>query len=179
VLSATDVPSGETTFRDGPVTALVGASIYRVTALAPDGTVAGAEQRKVLYRMDFTVSFLGVTGNGTGRFRVVWNRAGTPLTEEFLVSQDSIIGSEVEAREDRPRLDFTTGWRLLGFGAERTYANRETSVPRYYEPDGRLARDPETNDVIYDVRILPVATIRWGARVRPIGTAGPDRWLFR
>jgi hypothetical protein len=165
-------------YRDDPVDSLRGRRKYRVSALGRDGTVVGLQQKTVPFRQGFGVDYLEARENGTARFRVNWERAGQRIAEEFDVAVGGMIGGPVPGKEDRPALDFGTGWRFAGFAGSRQVETREASVPRF-TATGTLARDPETGRVIFEVRKMPVAGIVEGAEVetpREDGAAG-RLWL--
>ena len=164
VLSHVEVEPDVFRHRDDPVDSLHGIRIYRVKALGRDGTVAGLQQKTVPFRQGFTVHYLGARENGTAWFRVNWKRAGQRLSEEFDVARGDTIGGPVPGKEDRPALDFGTGWRFAGFAGSRNIETREASVPRFTE-DGTLMRNPETGKAIFEVRKMPVAGIVEGAEV--------------
>ncbi|MEN8148361.1 MAG: hypothetical protein ABFS86_00975 [Planctomycetota bacterium] len=165
--------------RDGPVDALRGIRIYRVTALGRDGTVAGLQQKKVSFRQEFTVDYLGSRAGGTARFRVNWlnspgGGAGQRISEEFDVAIGDGIGGKVPGKGDRPDLDFGTGWRFTGFAGRRKIETREAGVPRF-SADGSLVRDPDTGRAVFEVRKMPVVDVVEGAGVeapRDDGTTG-------
>lgn len=164
VLSSADVGPKVLSFRDEPVDSLGGRRKFKVSALGRDGTVAGLQQKTVPFRQGFTVHYLGAREDGTARFRVNWKRAGQRLSEEFDVARGDTIGEPVPGKEDRPALDFGTGWRFAGFAGSRSIETREASVPRFTE-DGTLMRNPETGKAIFEVRKMPVAGIVEGAEV--------------
>jgi len=178
VLSRTNVAPDVRRHRDDPVDSLRGRRKFRVSALGRDGTVVGLQQNTVPYHQGFTVDYLGAREDGTARFRVNWERAGQRISEEFGVAVGGTIGGPVPGREDRPALDFGTGWRFAGFAGVRQVETREASVPRF-TATGTLLRDPETGKAIFEVRKMPVASIVEGAEVetpREDGAAG-HLWL--
>lgn len=171
VVARENLPGDARTFRDGPVDALAGTRIYRVTAVTADGAQADGIQKSVPYRVIFDVRFLGATPDGSARFEVRWERDGKLLAHEFAVSPGGEIGERVEG------LDLRTGWRFVGLRAERKTAERELRVP-VFGPDGRIAKDPDTGDVVFEQESVTLETAMVGAVVNPWGRDG-DVWLPR
>lgn len=177
VLARTRVDPEVRQYRDEAVDSLAGRRKFRVSALGHDGTVVGLQQKTVPYRQSFTVDYLEALADGTARFRVNWERAGQRIAEEFDVAEGGMIGGPMPAKEDRPALDFGTGWRFAGFAGSRQVETREASVPRF-TATGTLARDPETGRVIFEVRKMPVAGIVEGAEVATPREDGADGRLW-
>jgi hypothetical protein len=176
VLESITVEPGVREHRDGPVDALRGRRRYKVSALGRDGTVVDLQQKTVPFRQGFTVDYLGAREEGTARFRVNWERAGQRISETFDVAKGGTIGGPVPGKEDRPALDFGTGWRFAGFAGSRKVETREASVPRF-AADGTLMRDPKTEKAIFEVRKMPVAGIVEGAEVETSREDGAVRRL--
>ena len=122
-------------------------------------------------RVLFDVRYLGAVPSGPARFEVRWERDGKLLTQEFTVSPGGEIGERVE------ELDLRTGWRFVGLRAERRTAEREFRVP-VFGPDGRVSKDAETGDVVFELLNVAVETAEVGAVVNPWGRDG-DVWLPR
>jgi hypothetical protein len=178
VLGNESLPSSARRYRAVPLTALRGRRTYRVSALSRDGTVADLQQKTISFRLEFSVSYVGEQADGKARFRVTWDRDGQRLAEEFAVTVGDEIGKAVPGREDRPELDFGTGWRFAGFAGRRLMETREASVPRF-SPTGTLMRDEVTGEAVFDGRMMPVAVVVSGAEVevpRDDGTVG-RQWV--
>jgi len=176
-LAETDLPADARSFRDEPVESLRGARTYRVFALDRRGSAAGGEQEKVRFRERFRVEYLGAGEAGRFRFRVIWSRAGADRAAEFETAPGGGIGDRVPASGDLPPLDFRTGWTFAGPGGRRRVGTREVPAPRF-TPDGLVRRAPDTGEVVFETRELPVATIEAGAAVTAPGPGGDLRELW-
>jgi hypothetical protein len=172
-----DLPAGARTYRDGPVTELAGERTYRVTPIAHDGTVAEPVQKKVPFRVDFEVKFLGLDPDGSSRFRVTWWRGVEPISEKFAVRAGQEIGGPLPEREDRPALDWSTGWKFVSFRASRNVEVREVEVPVFSE-DGKLTRDEESGQTVTELRPVPLAEFAEGVMVLRAGEE-EMRWLSK
>ncbi|MCU0724632.1 MAG: hypothetical protein MUE73_02410 [Planctomycetes bacterium] len=157
------------TFRDETLDAVAGSRVYRVTALGPEGILAGAEQRLVRYRLPVSLAYLGSDAEGRARFRVAV--AARPPAE-FAVAAGDEIG------EKRPEMDYRTGSKFAGLRATRQIVTRETDVPEFL-PDGRLLRNAESGEVVVAKRAVPVPVVSEGAVVLPPDTPDVERWLPR
>ena len=146
------------------------------TAIAHDGTVAGAEQKKVPFRVEFEVKFLGLGPDGSARFRLIWWRGVEPISEVFSLRAGEEIGSLSPERDDRPVLDWSSGWTFVAFRATRSVEVRRVEVPVFSE-DGKLARDG-AGELITEVRTVPLAEFAEGAAVLPAGEA-KEQWLSK
>jgi len=173
-----DLPANAREFRDGPLDALAGSRIYRVTALAEDGSTGGRDEEWVQFRLDVKPLFLGPEPGGAARFRLRWPREAEPVTAEFVVRPDDEIGEARPAgggssANDWPALDWRTGYRFLRLSRTRTQTER--LVPKF-RPDGRLMRDPVSGKVIYEAETALVGILDLRAGVRD-PASGETVWL--
>ena len=168
-----DLLTGAREFRDGPLDALAGSRIYRVTALAEDGSPGGQAEKWVQFRLDVKPIFLRPEPGGAARFELRWSREAETVAAEFVVHRDDEIGEARAAGSDSPALDWRTGYRFLRLKALRTQTER--LVPKF-RPDGRLMRNPDTEEVIYEAETALVGMLDLRAGVRdPV--SGETVWL--
>jgi hypothetical protein len=158
VIEQRRLPPGTSTYRDSPTARLEEIRTYRISPLLRDQTVVGAAEKQVHCRVAFDVDFLGSHDEGTARFGVVAELDGKRHVEKFDTAPGGLIGGVRPAGNAEKGIDWSTGWRFQGMEGSREVEMRETSVPVFL-PDGRLARDPETNSVLLELRVVPAVTV--------------------
>lgn len=158
VMEQRRLPPGTSTYRDSPTARLEEIRTYRVSPLLRDQTVVGAAEKQVHCRVPFDVDFLGSGDEGTARFGVVAELDGKRHVEKFDTPPGGLIGGVRSAENAEKGIDWSTGWRFQGMEGSREVEMRESSVPVFL-PDGRLARDPETNFVLLELRVVPAVTV--------------------
>jgi hypothetical protein len=163
------LPSGTTTYRDSPTARFKETRTYRVSPLFRDQTVAGRAEKQVHCDVPFEVEFLGCGPQGLARFGVVAELDGKRHVEEFDTAPGGQIGGLRPAGNAEKGIDWSTGWRFQGLKGRREVAKREVSVPVFL-PDGRLARDPETGDLLFEFQVVPMVTVTLAAMVTGPGS---------